>query len=544
MSLIQQIKNVFASDEAKENFTSTMKDDALLRQIKLWEEESEEFYGLLKRIWEINLKYYHGIQTDSDRIFGKNSKAVDNRIWMAIETMVPIATSRLPDIIIKPGEEDDRSQLDALALQDVLNYQMERVQIQQLGERWIRNLLVKRYAVFKPYWDFENDDVGLKLVDPARLRVPKYGYNISELAFVMEDLEMSYSKVIDYFGETKAKELLKSSKDPKGDNKIRKATFLIKEVWTNDYVCWKSGNVILDKKPNPYYDFKDKKNNFFSSPQKPYIIKSLFETDESIIGDTDYIQQTILIQDNINTRKRQIEDITNRVANPYLLIDSDTMSEEEAANITNEAGAIIYGKDAASGTKIRFESPGQVPQYAFQDLEFSIRDFDNIFGVHSTTRGERQGKETLGGRQILREADMGRIDGVARQFERALDEIAEYWTQLIKMFYTEDRAFSILGDDGVRFVKNFSGKNVGKVKPIVRLGSTLKEDEATEKANAILLWQNKAIGLKTLYKMLRITGKQEAINDYIETASGSLLKPVGQVPQEQPVPQPGEQIQQ
>jgi len=43
--------------------------------------------------------------------------------------------------------------------------------------------------------------------------------------------------------------------------------------------------------------------------------------------------------------------------------------------------------------------------------------------------------------------------------------------------------------------------------------------------------------------MLRIPGMQEAVNDYVETASGALLKTpqVGQVPPEQPVPQTGEQ---
>jgi len=513
--MIKEIKDFFTGnkDEAKESFDAKMDDEALIAQIKRWEKESEDFYGLLRRIWEQNLAYYHGIQTDSNRITGKNSKTVDNRIWMAVETIIPIASARLPDIILKPGGDDDLSQINALATQDVLNYQMDRVGIQAVSERFIRDMLVKRYGVMKACWDFRNDDVDVKYVDARRIRVPKFGTTIDDLAFTIEDMEMAYDRVVEYFGEEKAKELIKSVRqEPKSDKKIRKATYLIQEVWTNEYVCWKAGHIILDKKPNPYYDFENLKKNYFNAPKKPYIIKSLFETDESLIGDTDYIQQCLSLQDNINTRKRQIEDITNKVGNPYLLIDSDVMSEEEAANITNEPGAILYGRDAASGTKIRFETPGQVPAYMFSDLEFSIKDFDNVFGIHSTTRGEREGKETLGGRQILREADMGRIDQVARQFERALDDLANYWIQLMKLFYTEEKAFTILGEDGIRFVKDFTGDKIGNVKPLVRLGSTLKEDEASIKQNAAILWQNKAIGLRTLYKMLRIHNMQEAIN--------------------------------
>lgn len=500
--------------EEKEDFKKAMSDEELSSQIDLWYKESEEFYSTLKRVWEQNLDYYIGKQTDVDKIHGKLSKAVENRIWMATETMVPIATGRLPDIVVKPGAEDEQSQMDAQDLQDVISYHFERVQIQSLAERFVRDMIVKRYGVFKVVWDNKSDDVGVKVIDPRRIRIPKHGTTIDELAFLIEELEISYNQAKDLFGDAKANELLTSGKKDGETIKKRKKTFSVMEVWTNDFVAWKSGTTILKKDLNPF--FKEG-SNFFITPKKPYIIKSLFETDESIIGETDYVQQHIPIQDNLNTRKRQIEDISNKVANPPLLIDSDVMSEEEAANLSNEPGIIIYGKDAAKGDKIRFESPGTVPQYLFQDLEFSRKEFDNIWGIHSTTRGEREGRETATGRQLLREADMGRIDLIGRQLERALDEIAEWWTHLIKVFYTEEKMFTILGEDGVRFVKNFSGAKVGNVKPMVKAGSTLKEDEAAIQQKAILLWQNKAIGIQTLYKMLRLPNMKQALEDFQAT---------------------------
>ena len=500
-----------------------MSDEALSAQITTWWNESQDLYGALESIWEENLAYYKGIQTDVQKIYGRFSKAVENRIFMAVETTIPIATSRLPDIVVKPGDDDEQSTLDAQDLQDVLNYHMERVGIQALSERFIRDMIVKRFGVFKLFWDKENDDVGIDRRDPRRIRIPKFGTSVPELAFVIDELELSYDSLVTYFGTEKANKV-RDAAPKESVTKVRKKTFNILEVWTNKYVCYKSGEEILDKKLNPYYDFENKEKNFFTSPKKPYVIKSLFETEDSLIGDTDYIQQVKSIQDNMNIRKRQLEDIIAKVANPPLLIDSEVMSEEEAANITNEPGFIFYGKDAATGTKVRFENPGQVPNGIFDDLQISRQTFDNIWGVHSTTRGEREGRETLGGRQLLREGDMGRIDAVARQLERALDEIAEFWTQMIKMFYTEEKSFSILGDDGVRFVKNFNNAKVRKVKPMVKPGSTLKEDEYAIQQKAILLWQNKAIGLKTLYKMLKLPNMQEATDDFVETQSGALLQ--------------------
>jgi len=529
--------------EDKEQFTASMSDDDLKNQIDVWSRESQSVYSALIPIWEQNLQYYHGVQTGVELIGGRQSKAVENRIFMATETMIPIATSRLPDIEVRSGAEDEQSQIDAGELQDILGFHMERLRIQALAERFLRYMIVLRYGVFKVDWDSDQDDVDLRVIDPRRIRIPKFGRTVNELKFVLEDLELTYDQLVDFFGKDKAEKVRAEGvkkgvysddtatvTDETGQEKrqIRKATFAVREVWTNDFVVWRAGSIILDKKENPFYNFKNKKKNFFEQPRKPYIIKSLFETSESLIGDTDYIQQMISVQDNINNRKRQIENIIGKVANPPLLIDSDVMSEEQASSITNEEGLIIYGKDAASGTKIRFEAPGQVPNYVFLDLEGSRTQFDNIWGIHSTTRGEREGRETLGGRQLLRAADLGRIDLVARQLERALDEVGEWFTQLIKLFYTEKKSFSISGEDGTTFINNFTNKKVGEgVKPRLVAGSTLPKDEITQRQEAIQLWQLQAIGIRTLYKRLKMSNIPDAVDDFINTKSGAIFQQGG-----------------
>lgn len=526
--------------EDKEQFKVSMSDDDLKNQIDVWEREAQTVYSALIPIWEQNLLYYHGIQTGVERIAGRQSRAVENRIFMATETMIPIATSRLPDIEVRSGAEDEQSQIDAGDLQDILGFHMERIRIQALAERFLRYMITLRYGVFKVDWNTEEDDVDLRVIDPRRIRIPKFGRTVNELAFILEDLELTYDQLVDFFGKKKAEKVREEgvkkgnfstdsptilNREGQQRRQIRKATFAVREVWTNDLVVWRAGSIILDKKENPFYNFKSKKKNFFEQPKKPYIIKSLFQTSESIIGDTDYIQQMISVQDNINTRKRQIEDIIAKVANPPLLIDSDTMSEEQASSITNEPGLILYGKDAAAGTKIRFEAPGQLPNYVFLDLEGSRTQFDNIWGIHSTTRGEREGRETLGGRQLLRAADLGRIDLVARQLERALDEVADWWTQLIKLFYTEKKSFSIAGEDGTRFIRNFTNKKVGRgVKLRLVAGSTLPKDEITQRQEAIQLWQMQAIGVRTLYKRLKMSNIPDAIDDFINTKSGAIFR--------------------
>ena len=519
----------------REEFDESLDDEALLSQIEEWETESTEAYGPLKEIQNQNLDYYHGLQTGVETIRGTESKAVENRIFMATETTIPIATSRLPEIEVRSGDEDEQSQIDADALKDILGFHFENLGVQSLAERFLRHMIIFRYGVFKVGWDKDKDDVTLDIRDPRRIRIPMFGKKISELAFVLEDLELSFTQLEAKFGHDKADKVVEQGRGNESDDKKRKKTWTVTEVWTNELVVWKVGAIILDKKPNPFFKMKKdgtikKKANFFQELTKPYVIKSLFETEESLIGDTDYIQQLIPIQDNINTQRRQIEDISAKVANPPLMIDSDVMSEEQAANITNKAGQILYGKDAASG-KIKYESPGQVPQYLFLDLDQARAQFDNIWGIHSTTRGERQGKETLGGRQLLRAADLGRIDLIARQLERSLDEIAEWFVQMIKLFYTEEKSFSIIGEDGTQSIVKFTGDKVGKnVKPQVVAGSTLPKDEVSIRQEAIQLWQLGAIGIRTLYKRLKLSNIPDAINDYAETVSGRIAQQGGETP--------------
>ena len=325
----------------KEQFDSSMSNEQLYAQAKLWIDESESYFNTFKKDIEKNIEYYKGNQTDVGKIYGNVSKAVENRIWMASEHTIAMATSRIPEIVTRSIDEAEASQQEAYDTQEVLNYHMERLDMRFKSERFVRDMIVKRFGVFKVFWNKETDDVDCEWRDARRIRVPKFGVDLNAAKYVIEELEMSYEGIEDYFGEDVAEKLLNLPRDV--NNQIRPKNFKVYEIWTNDFVVWIAGSGVLKKQTNPYYDYSNKKNNFLNRPRKPFVIKSLFELDEAIIGSTDYVQQVIPEQDAINKRKRQIEDIVEKVSNPYLLVDSQTMTEEEASNITNEPGSILYG---------------------------------------------------------------------------------------------------------------------------------------------------------------------------------------------------------
>src|SRR3990172_5772394 len=196
-----------------------MSKEQVYAQGKAWIDESESYYNTFKGDIEKNLLYYKGIQTDVDKIYGNVSKAVENRMWMASEHTISMATSRIPEIVTRSLDESEMSQQEAYETQEVLNYQMERLDMRAKSERFVRDMIVKRYGVFKVFWNKETDDVDCEWRDARRIRVPKFGVDLQSARYIIEELEMSYEGIVDYFGEEVALKLLSLPKEE--NNQIR-----------------------------------------------------------------------------------------------------------------------------------------------------------------------------------------------------------------------------------------------------------------------------------------------------------------------------------
>ena len=500
--------------------------DSTVTLIQKWIDETRPFYGDYVKVVEKNVQYYLGDQTDVARVRGKKSKSVENRVFSAVETIVPIVTSTPPSMVVKPAKDDEQAEIRAAKLQKSLEYHYERLNLRDKLERYTRNLIVKRVGVFKLAWNEKEDDFDVKVVNPVKLRIPRKGSSVDEIPYILEEVEMSYSSLEEFFGKEKAEKVKNSGGETTetSEENRKKNVYTVWEATTDDWTAWMCKGEILDKKDNQFYDKADASKNFFGFSKKHYVIKSLFPLDDYLIGETDLIQQTIPIQDNINKRKRQIEDLCALVANPPLLIDSDTMDEETASTITNEEGLIIYGKDVAGQGKIRFETPGQVPQYLFSDLINSRSEFDNVFGTHSTTRGEKSSSPTLGQDMLQRQGDLGRIDLISRKIEGTIAELANWFVQIMKQHYSDDKKIMVFGDDG-RDLVEFSRADIEDgVEIIVKSGFVLPMDEVSQRKEAINLFQLGALEPLSLYEKMKFPNPTKTFERLAKFRSGQMFQ--------------------
>lgn len=499
-------------DVPKAYRTPTLKtpDDELISIASDWFIESKKYHSQLEKIWKQNEEYYKGKQSFMDKVPSDMSNMVQNQIFMGVETIVPIITANPPQFVVEPPEESDVAVQYADAVQKVLGILYETQDVRTSGEMIMRHMVVYRLGCWKIFWNEESNDIGHKYVRPQRLYFPKVA---TQLPYIMEQVDITADEFREIWGDNKFKEFLEHSGQEFDPNLLEKVSgiWTIWEVWTKEMVFWKYGSMIIEKKENPYYNFDNKKKNHFEYPRMPYIFVSAFRLGNEPVGETDLIQQTIPIQDVINVTGRLIVNNANKTGNAQWYIDAEVMSEEEArTKITNSPGLIIYGSGVANPNLLRRDPPPPLPDYIPELKLMSERAFDNIFGTHSTTRGERGQPETLGGRLLLKQADLGRVDLLVREFERCVADLGNWFAQLMKLNYTKKRTFKSYGESGAKFVELSADMIQQGIKIIVKSGTTLPTDELSKRREALELWGMGAIDPITLFQRLKFPNPEEA----------------------------------
>lgn len=249
-------------------------------------------------------------------------------------------------------------------------------------------------------------------------------------------------------------------------------------------VAWKYDEVLLRKMKNPYWDWTGERrlfsftegekrdatedeirrtlfgedtglqqqrvfNNFFQDPKKPYIFLTYDRWGEHPFDSTSRIEQILNLQDNVNKRGRQITEMNDRARGKHVFSTESGLTKKDIENMDLEnpdEDILIEGNLNEVHTFLDW--PAAQPAL-FKEQEAERQKAFSKMGTHSTTRGERESSETATGRQILREADFGRIDDLVEEtINFAAEKMAMWAMQFIKLFYTQDHMKRLIGNDG------------------------------------------------------------------------------------------------
>lgn len=517
-----------------------MKDDDIVTLVNKWTKESKSWHDEMLMRQDRCVDYYEGKQTATENLPDHASKSTYNRIFEAIETIIPVITGGAHLFLAAPADDTHISRVRARKLQQVLGKKYEDLEVTAKLERADRDVMLKRFGVLKYYWNPRTNDIDVKVVDPRLILIPKLRMDIHDLPYVIEMQEYDCSDIEMFFPDVDKDTLTKKKTQSESDSDI----YEVKEVWTNEYVCWVHEDTVLKKMSNPHFDFEGveekeldtdtngkvktrtytKYSNHLDYPEKPYVFLAPFTTGDAPVADISLAEVALPIQDDINTSKRQILDNLRATGNAQVLVDSDAFTDEEdAENITNEPGLVIIGKGVASENKIRREPAVPLPASHFNNLMDSISAFDNVFGVHKAVRGESQGDVTLGGQMLNRQQDLSRVEQLTRVNNRAVARLANGLVQLMKLYYTSDHVVKVLGKEGAFEFIRFNRNDIEDGAVIhVKSGTPPVLDPVARYNQAIQLWQLQALDAQTLFERLDFPNPRESAEKLLLWRQGQL----------------------
>ncbi len=184
--------------------------------------------------------------------------------------------------------------------------------------------------------------------------------------------------------------------------------------------------------------------NHFDQPRKPYIFATMFNNENSPIGQTDMITQSIPLQENIDETKRDITE-NAKVVNGTLKVDASVMSKADAQRIRYEAGGIVWGKGVKDGVTREMGTP--LPAFVVENMIDSRKEIDDLMASSSAFKGEREGQETKGGRLALIEQSFLRLNELVQVIDYVTYESFNWDYQLAKIKYTEHHYAKTMGKD-------------------------------------------------------------------------------------------------
>lgn len=439
----------------------------------------------------------------------------NNRIFSAIETLIPLATSQVPQPVVTEANDTQASKELAGYLKNVLLAQYEDLYIKDKLGMVARHLLMgMRLGVMKYRWDGMlgrlNQDgersggIAVDTIRPTRIVIEqKTQWGKSDDVPLIGEYQTATIEELGIKFPDKKEEIMKAFAT--GNDRLSPALSTqvgYIELWFSYYdgkgrkgegVIWKYKDVVLDKMKNPNYNYdeysKDQDgklvyNNFFDRPMKPYIFFNHLNAGRFLIDDTSLTEQALPQQDILYKRGHQI-DVNADAANSGLVFNSQMIKEEDVAKLIGDPDekVMVDGNVANAAARLPYNA---VSQYVIQDKYDARQEIDNLFGTSAPLRGEQSGAKTLGQEIISQRSNLSRMQSLADSLETGAGKLYRGLVQMMKVFWDEPTMVKYTGPDGYTAFMEFSGDKIEDGVAIrVKAGSLLPKDEVAERNETI-----------------------------------------------------------
>jgi len=453
----------------------------------------------------------------------KNQITVD-LIASAIDTMIPILSSRPPKIDIMSVTGDDRGSNIADTIQAFMDELWQIRDMQNILPEFLLDYLVYGTGIMKTHWNNVDDMPDCDIIDPFNFYVNPSATKLENAEWVCLASAMPVYEIkerfengeyvkpmanLDKYSSTKI-----GTTNVGGEDKVQvtdtKGTetnyyegfgkamedleprSLVIECYMRDpskeYVINDDGKEEKKMKyPNGMrqvivsngvllYDGKTKypffnKENHCPHPF-PFVTIKNTGSPHSFWGKPEpkRLKSLNLAMDRISS---QVMDNIHLTANPMWIVDETTGVENQ---ITNKPAQVIRKKGAGNVT---MQSPPSMPSYIFNFYQLLGDVFETVSGVNKATQGKEASNVTSGVQaQIYRQASTTKIDFKSRSVDQCISVLGTMWVAMFKHLGNQVKRVNYVGNDGITEPRDMIGVMFKDVDLMVRAkaGSMLPEN--------------------------------------------------------------------
>lgn len=470
---------------------------------------------------EKNEMYLMGRQIASNEKESKlrryEARYQDNVLWEIEQSIEPVAMSRMPDMIVLPGNDSPEAEESAKQISLIVDDDLKTRENRTILSMGIKHLPVYFTAFIKCQWNPQKGEYGdyeFVNVHPDNVIFDEQCpiNDVDKMDFIGEFKKLTVQEILMRFPESKEKfiEQLKKDgimKETDKDWKNMATTVKVAEVWFTWYkkkseseyeriegVLWKYGKIILKKMKNPNFDYEGQEKyftydvpgdestkhestlkdimqaaitgmmpnmmkketilrNYFDSPRKPYYMFGFEQWGKVAIDETSRIEQNIYNQENIDNVGKRIIEKLRDRGKHVFSKESGLTGKDIERMDLNNPDQDLL-IDGNVNNAHSYIPPIEPTQQEFNQLGMSRQNMTSLAGAQNLNGGLQSDTATTN--QIGREANFTRVDFWTEKTVNAAAEWMAQWSMhMIKLRYTEEHMRRILGgvNGSVTFAK-------------------------------------------------------------------------------------------
>jgi len=516
------------AEPKKMEYVPSMEDKKTLKRCDAMFDMARKSRMETERVWRDSEDLYMGNHWKGFKMPNFQNQVTLELIASAIDTMIPVLSSRPPKIDVMPVDYSDETIFAAENLQATIDELWQVRDLQNLIPEWLLDFLVYGTGIMKVRFNEMDERPDADVVDPFAIYVNPSATKLENAEWICQASPMPMWKIKELYkngkyvepqGNLDRYEAMKMNTAPTSDERVQvtdtqgKETHyydspqkamedleeraLVLEYFLRDgtieYVEMEDENgkpytqenykypgqvrqvvtsngVLLYDGPTKYPFFN--KENSLAHPF-PYVVLKNAGSAHSFWGKPEprRLKSVNLAMDRISS---QLMDNIHLTANPMWVVDE---TADVTDQISNKPGSVIRKKGPGA---VDMKTPGSMPSYVFNFYELLYDVFETVSGVNKATQGKEASNVTSGVQaQIYRQAATTKIDFKSRILDQAIQTLGQMWIAMISNMSLRPQNVSVVMPHQIEEKRSYIGIEYQNMKFNVRAkaGSMLPENK-------------------------------------------------------------------